>query len=113
MPPTHSTYRHDRSVFYQKEERRLKEALRDCETFIIIGWSAGGTDDYYDSVFADFRKSSAGSRLYVIDKSPTGRRNSGLEKRLRKLFGRNATLVNVQMCGFSEEAVEKLKRSLQ
>jgi len=109
MPPTDSRYRH-KSKFYDQERQRLIQALIDCETFIIIGWSASGTDSFYQNIFHPiFRDNTRHPRLYVIDWSPDGAPDTDLQNRLRELFGDNVTLQDIQMCGFNKATVENLE----
>ncbi|MGI0016488.1 MAG: hypothetical protein ACREBU_23960, partial [Nitrososphaera sp.] len=50
MPPTNSR-RRSSSDFYDEELMRFKASLNESSIFIIIGWNAKGTDQYYDEIF--------------------------------------------------------------
>lgn len=113
MPPTRSRFRHG-SSFYQQEERRFRDALRRCQVFVIIGWSARGTDSYYHEVFEEFRqRNSSPAAICVVDKRDNGESACDLEQNLRTLFGDGAEIKDVQVSGFSEGAVKQLGRMLR
>lgn len=112
LPPTHSRHRHG-SQFYTEEEQRLRQEPSNCNEFIIIGWSASGTDNYYQDIFRPiFKAQSPGPRLYVIDWRPDGVQDPDLRNRFLNLFGDKVTFKSWQMCGFNEAAVEELEQSI-
>ena len=108
MPPANSRFRH-MSEFYEQEKNQLITALSESDGFIIIGWSASGTDEFYKEIFTPIFQNKS-PRLYVVNRSSDGARDSDLETGLRQVFGGGAIFQDVQMCGFNETAVERLEQ---
>lgn len=114
LPPTNSRFRHS-SDFYRVEEERFIKALNESTIIIIIGWSASGTDDYYQNIFHNLyqdRSTDLAPNLFVIDYSPDGSPDINLQNRLRNLFCGKAKFIDFQMCGFKRTAVEHFKKIL-
>ena len=110
MPPTELRFRRHSSDFYKKELHRFKTALKKSKVFIIIGWSASGTDRFYHKIFRPiFRSRPRSPQLYVIDKSFNRKEGVDLQNNLKGLFGNDIQIKDMQMCGFNEAAVEKLR----
>lgn len=111
MPPTDSKLRH-KSDFYELECLRIKKDLTESKIFVLIGWSARGSDHFYRrKIFQPaFQNRSHSPQLYVITKSSTKKEFVDLQNNLGKLFGDKMKLRNMQICGFNEAAVEKLGR---
>lgn len=108
MPPAESRFRH-KADFYCEEKYRFKAAPMESTVFILIGWSASGTDQFYYTIFREaLQDKSLSPRLFLIDYSNDGTSNADLEDRLIKLFGQNAILEDVQMHGLNEAAVKQL-----
>lgn len=106
MPPSNSRRRHS-SVFYDGELSRFKKALENSSTFIIIGWSAKGSDEYYDEIFNEiFQNNDREVTVYIIDKIDTS-------ERVKELFGDRCQIKSLQLDGFTGESISKLKERLK
>lgn len=114
VPPSGSKLRF-RSSYYKQEQRRLKLALTESEIFIIIGWSASGTDRYYQKVFRPIFNDPARTnkpRLFVITKTSDFKECLNLHENLKNLFGRNMKIDEIHLCGFNESSVDRLGKFL-
>lgn len=112
MPPTNSRRRHS-SSFYEDELSKLKLALLKSSLFIIIGWSAKGTDNFYNDLFSDaLTKNSKNKRLFIIDRAQGGDQRN-LVNRFCKLFCMSSDQINFNYDGFTKESVIKLRHILE
>lgn len=106
MPPTESRRRHS-SEFYDNELSRFKTALEKSLIFIIIGWSAKGSDEYYDDIFKKaFQNSNREVNVYIIDKMDTS-------ERIKELFCNYCQIKSLQVDGFTGESSSKLREHLK
>lgn len=106
MPPTNSRRRHS-SVFYDEELLRFKSALMNSSIFIIIGWSAKGSDEYYNEIFNEaLQTDNREVKIFIIDKMDT-------RERVKELFGSKCQIKSFQTDGFTGESVLKLKEVLR
>lgn len=107
MPPTKSRRRHS-SKFYDKESHRFRSALKASDIFIIIGWSAQGSDTFYDCVFRGCKESfeEHKPKVFIIDKKDT-------TSRIKELFGSNSQVNYLCTCGFKEESICELSRCIE
>ncbi len=111
LPPTHSRHRHG-SQFYEEEKERFVRAVCNGDDLVIVGWSASGSDTFYIDLFREeSRDHSNKPRLHIIDRSDGGAPNLELEERLQKLCP-GSTVASRSMHGFTEAAVEALRRAL-
>ncbi len=106
MPPTKSRRRHS-SQFYSEELQRVNTALNESSIFLSIGWSAKGTDKFYDEIFGDsFHRKNARVKIFIIDKVDT-------QDRILELFGNEAEIKDLQTCGFNQNSVLSLEKSIE
>jgi hypothetical protein len=106
MPPTNSRRRHS-SVFYNEELSRFKTALENSLMFIIIGWSAKGSDEYYDDIFKEVvQNSDREVKVYIIDKMD-------ISEQIKELFGNHCQIKSIQVDGFTGESISKLREHLK
>lgn len=115
LPPTNSRFRH-MSKFYACEAQRFEKALEESETVVVIGWSASGADTFYDDLIRPlWQRNARGPAVFVIDYQSEDTRqhdSNALLDRLQYLFDGKATFKEVEMSGFSEATVKKLRRFL-
>jgi hypothetical protein len=108
LPPTISRFRHG-SIFYVDEMTRMQSSLNDCDAVLIIGWSANGTDSFYEDIFATaLENKSSGPDIYIIDKS-SKEEIKNTANRVCALFNYKAKVKNININGFDEEAVRVLE----
>ncbi|OHB82946.1 MAG: hypothetical protein A3J73_03645 [Planctomycetes bacterium RIFCSPHIGHO2_02_FULL_38_41] len=106
MPPTKSRRRHS-SKFYSEELQRFKIAINESSIFVIIGWSAKGTDKFYDEIFRkSFHLKNDRAKIFIIDKVDT-------RDRILELFGPEAEIKDLQTCGFNQNSALSLEKSIE